>query len=95
MDTRFTPPDGVWIRRVTNGWHVVSRHEEGDLREVVYTDKEIAMGDSSEGRDSGEARSLHEALWDHFDTYMRSKYRAGLVISVQPASSLQENNSEG
>jgi hypothetical protein len=89
VDTRFLPPDGVWIRRVANGWHVVSRDEYG-LREAVYTDKEIPMGDLSAGLDSGEARALHEALWEHFQPYMRTKHRAGLVMSVQPASSLQE-----
>jgi hypothetical protein len=89
VDTRFVPLDGILIRRVINGWHVVSRGD-GEQSETVYTDREIPMGDFSEGRDSAAARSLHEALWDHFDSYMMSKHRAGLVISVQPASSLQE-----
>jgi hypothetical protein len=85
MDSRFTPPDGVWIRRVTNGWHVVSRDADDFLREVVYADAEIAMGDCSEGRDSGAARALLDALWDHFEVYTRSKHRAGLVLSVGPS----------
>jgi hypothetical protein len=94
MDRSFSPPDGVWIRRVVNGWHVVSRDDEYGLREAVYTDKEIAMGDLSAGVDSGEARALHQALWDHFASYMRSKYRAGLVVSVQPATSLENKGDE-
>jgi hypothetical protein len=89
VSMKFLPPDGVWVRRVDNGWYVVSRDEYG-LREAVYTDKEIPMGDLSAGLDSGEARALHEALWEHFQPYMRTKHRAGLVISVQPASSLQD-----
>jgi hypothetical protein len=85
MNDKFAPPDGVWIRRVTNGWHVVSRNEDDFVREVVYTDAEIAMGDFSEGRDSGAARALLEALWDHFEAYTRTKHRAGLVLSVGPS----------
>ena len=94
MDEKFAPPDGVWIRRVANGWHVVSRYDDGGLREVVYTDTEIALGDYSAGLDSGEARALVLALWDHFDSYMRSKYRAGLVVSVQPATILENKGNE-
>ena len=89
VDTRFVPLDGILIRRVINGWHVVIRGN-GAQSEAVYTDKEIPMGDLSAGLDSGEARALHEALWEHFQPYMRTKHRAGLVMSVQPASSLQE-----
>ena len=91
VDTRFLPPDGVWIRRVANGWHVVSRNDEDDsVREAVYEDPPIAMGDLSNGVDSSSSRSLHSVLWDHFESYMQSKHRAGLVISMRPASSLED-----
>ena len=84
----FTPPDGVWIRRVTNGWHVVARLPEDDgVFEKVYEDPPIGMGDESSGVDSGAARSLDLLICDQFDTYLRSKYRAGLVLSVQPSYS--------
>jgi len=91
VDTRFLPPDGVWVRRVANGWHVVSRNDEDDsVREAVYEDPPIAIGALSNGVDSSSSRSLHSVLWDHFESYMQSKYRAGLVISMRPASSLED-----
>lgn len=80
----FTLSDGVLIRRVANGWHVVERVAEDDvIFEKVYEDVIVGLGDESAGLDSGAARSLSNVLWNHFDSYMRSKHRAGLVVSVQ------------
>jgi len=91
----FTPPDGVWIRRVANGWHVVERLAEEDaVYEKVYEDVTVAMGDESAGLDSGSARSLNHVLWGHFDSYMRSKHRAGLAVSVQPSYSNTPEDAE-
>ena len=91
----FTPPDGIWIRRVANGWHVVERLAEDDvIFEKVYEDVAVGMGDESAGIDSGSARSLNNVLWGHFDSYLRSKHRAGLVVSVQPSRANSEGDDE-
>ncbi len=91
----FTPPDGIWIRRVANGWHVVERlAEDNVIFEKVYEDVSVGMGDESAGLDSGSARSLNNVLWGHFDSYMWSKHRAGLAVSVQPSRANSEGDDE-
>lgn len=88
-------PDGIWIRRVNNGWVVYDTVEDSESVVVsVYEDVTVAMGDESAGIDSSAARSLSNLLWCHFDSYMRSKHRAGLVISVQPATSHSSSENE-
>jgi hypothetical protein len=74
------PQGGVLFVRVSNGFRVVfpaERWESGDgfsQRETVFQD-----GDG----DAGEAEALRNALYEAFDSYARSKHRAGIVIEIR------------
>jgi|GEM_PF-4691361 len=91
----WSPPDGVWIRRTSNGWHVVEpRPDEdgGGVIERVYEDPPVPFGSVSV--DNASSRSLCHVLWDCFDSYMRSKHMAGLSVDVLPALNFTEDSDE-
>lgn len=64
----------ILIKRVANGWLVVSgsEHEEGQVRVFVYEDKECP---------NWIAESLYNLLLDQFAPYMQSKRSAGIKMS--------------
>ena len=87
-------PDGIWIRRATNGWLVYDTADDSESAMIsVYEDVPV-VGDECSEIDSGVARALSNLLWTHFAPYMRSKHRAGLVICVKPATSHPSSENE-
>ena len=76
----------ILIRRVANGWVVVtgSDVQEGQTTVFVYEDKEIP---------AFVEESLCNLLQDQFECYMQSKYSAGIKISFT-TKTLEEEEDE-
>ncbi len=85
---KFNPadlPSGVFFRRTSNGWHVTHK-EDDSIQETVHQDDDYS--------DFPAAASLHDALVEHFDSYLQSKWTGGLSISAMPARSVIEAEEE-
>lgn len=74
----------ILIKRVANGWIVVSgsEHEEGQVRVFVYEDKE---------NPNWIAESLYNLLLDQFAPYMQSKRSAGIKMSFSHKTKEEED----
>lgn len=84
MNHRMEPGD-VLLRRVRNGWVVISAVDEtldGEAQTVVF-DTSVYADDEHPQSEVGGAHALLSAIRDHFDTYFRSKYRGGIVALVR------------
>jgi len=65
----------VLIRRVRNGWVVISAGDES-LDTSVYSDDERPYSEVAA------SHALLSAIQDHFDSHFRSKWRGGIEASV-------------
>lgn len=74
------PQGGVLIVRVSNGFRVVFPAEPWESGDG-FSQQEFVFQDG--GGETGEAEALRSALYEAFDSYTRSKHRAGLVIEVR------------
>jgi len=63
----------VLIRRVRNGWEVLTPNENDSeyIDTWVYDDT------------AGIHEALQQLLWDHFSGYYQSKHMGGLVVDVR------------
>lgn len=84
MTNRMEPGD-VLLRRVRNGWVVISAVDESldGEAQVIAFDTSVYADDEHPGSDVGEAHALLSAIRDHFDSHFRSKYRGGIVALVR------------
>ena len=84
MSNRMEAGD-VLLRRVRNGWVVISVVDEsldGEVRSLAF-DTSVYADDEHPGSKVGEAHALLSAIRDHFDSHFRSKYRGGIVALVR------------
>ena len=77
----------ILIKRVANGWLVVSgsENEEGATQVFVYEDKE---------NPNWIAESLYNLLLDQFAPYMQSKRSAGIKMSFSHKTKEEEEDGD-
>jgi len=76
----------ILIKRVANGWLVVSGSEhEGQVQVFVYEDKE---------NPNWIAESLYNLLLDQFTPYMQSKRSAGINMSFSHKTKEEEDGDQ-
>ena len=77
----------ILIKRVANGWIVVSgsEHSEGQVSVFVYEDKE---------NPNWIAESLYNLLLDQFAPYMQSKRSAGIKLSFSHNTKEEEDGDQ-
>lgn len=84
MTNRMEPGD-VLLRRVRNGWVVISAVDESldGEAQVIALDTSVYADDEHSGSEVGPAHALLSAIRDHFDAHFRSKHRGGIVALVR------------
>ena len=75
----------VLIRRVRNGWVVISAVDEsldGEPRTLAL-DTSVYADDENPSSEVAASHALLSAIRDHFEGHFRSKYRGGIVALVR------------